>query len=330
MANLWNEITEKFKALAGNWASYVTLGSFVLYLLGYLSLRFHLTTLGIGTDLSVLDERYVFTGARFLVYLFSTVPIIVFFALLLALLLALPLSLVYLLYRLAAKKSARIRSFGSVGKRLIVWWSSPGRVAFTGIILSVLLIQFVMRQCYFFTNLLMSKTLPRTGLGLENLFLDVGDDRRILFFTVLVAGTLITGWLLLYGRSRLPQDSISRFLIVLLAVLVGIQFLFLPVNYGVFIVDKELPKVKDLGGLETLQPCAQKPDQSSVAPALCQEAWLVWEGNEGVTYFVRSTELAADGTLQEKQRSLVTLPRKEVKRTEIIGYDPILRNLFRK
>jgi hypothetical protein len=330
LADLWNEIKEKSKAVAGNWASYVTLGSFVLYLLGYLSLRFHLTTLGIGTDLSVLDERYVFTGARFLVYLFSTVPIIVFFALLLALLLALPLSLVYLLYRLAAKKSARIKAFGGVGKRLIAWWSSPGRIALTGIILSVLLIQFVMRQCYFFTNLLMSRTLPQTGLGLENLFLDLGDDRRILFFTVLVAGTLVTGWLLFYGRSRLSQDSKSGFLIILLAVLVGIQFLLLPVNYGVFIVDKELAKVKDLGGQETLQPCPEKPPQASVAAAPCQEAWLVWEGNDGVTYFVRTTELAADGTSLEKQRSLVTLPRKEVKRTEIIGYDPILRNLFRK
>jgi len=321
-----DEIKEKAKALIPAWASYMSIGSFVLYLVGYLSLRFHLTTLGIGTDLFVLDERYVFTGARFLVYLFSTIPIIVF----LALLLAAPASVVYLIYRLAAKKCPRIGGLRSTGKRLIAWWSRPILIALTGIIFSVLLIQFVMRQSFFFTNLLMSQTLPQTGLGLENLLLDLGDERRIFFFAGLVAGTAITGSLLFYGMSRLPQTSTSRFLVILLAVLVAIQFLLLPVNYGIFIVDKELAKVKDLGGLETLQPCAPRPDQPNAVPASCQEAWLVWEGNDGVTYFVRSMEPTAEGKTVEKHRSLVTLSRKEVKRTEIIGYDPILRNLFLK
>lgn len=330
MVNLWDGIKEKVKALAGNWASYVTLGSFALYLLGYLSLRFHLTALGIGTDLAVLDERYVFTGARFLVYLFSTVPNLVFLVLLLAFLLGMPLSLVWLLYRIVAKRSTRIQGLVGAGKRFLAWWSRPVWIALTGIVVSVLLIQFVMRQCFFFTNLLMSRTLPKTTLGLESLFLDLDDGRRALFFTALVAGTAITVSLLFYGMSRLEQNSASRFLIVLLTVLVGIQVLLLPVNYGIFIVDKELAKVKDLGGVEKLQSCAEKPDPSNFAPASCQEAWLVWEGNEGVTYFVRSMEQAADGTTTEKHRSLITLSRKDAKRTEIIGYDPILRTLFMK
>ena len=74
---------EQPKALAGNWATYSAIGSFALYLLGYLALRFHLTVLGIGTDLAVLDERYLFAGAKFLVYLVMSVPIVVLVALVL-------------------------------------------------------------------------------------------------------------------------------------------------------------------------------------------------------------------------------------------------------
>jgi hypothetical protein len=47
-----------------------------------------------------------------------------------------------------------------------------------------------------------------------------------------------------------------------------------------------------------------------------QQAWLVWEGKDGVTYFQRKNE----GNV----RSLITLPRVDVKQTEITGYDPIV------
>ena len=75
MADLGSELSDKLKELGANWAVYSALGSFALYLLGYLSLRFHLTVLGVGTDLAVLDERYLFAGTRFLVYVVSSVPL---------------------------------------------------------------------------------------------------------------------------------------------------------------------------------------------------------------------------------------------------------------
>jgi hypothetical protein len=68
-----DELKETVLKLAGNWASVTALGGFAVYFLGYLIVRFHLTVFGIGTDLSVVDERYLFAGAKFLVYLFSTV-----------------------------------------------------------------------------------------------------------------------------------------------------------------------------------------------------------------------------------------------------------------
>jgi len=68
-----NQLDERVKTLAGYWTKYSVIASFVLYLVGYLALRFHLTAIGIGTDLAVLDERYLFTGARFFLYLLSPV-----------------------------------------------------------------------------------------------------------------------------------------------------------------------------------------------------------------------------------------------------------------
>src|SRR5437764_2374474 len=72
---------EKEKKLEGRWALFTAIGSFILYLFGYLSLRFHLSVLGVDIGLSVLDERYLFAGAQFLVYLLTSFPIALIFLL---------------------------------------------------------------------------------------------------------------------------------------------------------------------------------------------------------------------------------------------------------
>ena len=136
MADLWTELAEKIKGLGTNWTAYATIGSFVLYLLGYLTLRFHLSILGIGTDLAVLDERYLFTGARFIVYLVSSVPTVVLLVLLLA-------TIIYLPYRLLPGGiRTKLACLGaSRWQEIRAWWSEPTRLALTGIIFSVLSIQ---------------------------------------------------------------------------------------------------------------------------------------------------------------------------------------------
>jgi hypothetical protein len=91
----------------------------------------------------------------------------------------------------------------------------------------------------------------------------------------------------------------------LLAFLAAVELLLLPINYGVLIVDKALPRVAAIGD----KPLADG-----------EEAWLVWEGKDGVTFLLRSQE--------SKRRALLTLPRSEVKRTEILGFDRILPKLF--
>ena len=81
MTDFLQDLGARVKALSGDWATYMVLGNVLLYIVGYLTLRFHLTAMGIGTDLAVVDERYWFTGARFIVYLLAAVPSILLLAL---------------------------------------------------------------------------------------------------------------------------------------------------------------------------------------------------------------------------------------------------------
>jgi hypothetical protein len=291
MAELLQNLNEKITTLGGNWTKYTVVVSFVLYVLGYLVLRFHLTSIGVGTDLAVLDERYLFTGARFLVYLVSAVPIVV--------LLALPTALVFYVMSRLLSTSFRRKTYA--------WWSKPLRLALTGIVVSVLLIQLVLRQCFFFSNLLLAPQLPPDPAWLAQLLLD--DRLMPLYFSGMVAGCALPVALLWALRGTQPPSQVAMCAKALLACLVAVQLLLLPVNYGVLIVDKSLPRVAALG--EKLL-------------AAGEEAWLVWEGKDGVTWLVRSRKENSE------RRALVTLPRGDVKRTEITGYDRILSVLFAK
>ena len=86
-------------------------------------------------------------------------------------------------------------------------------------------------------------------------------------------------------------------------VVFAVKSLLLPINYGVLIVDKALPRVTAVG---------ERPMTGG------DEAWLVWEGKDGATYLIRD---------RNRTRSLLTL-RGEIKQTEIVGFDRILPTLF--
>jgi hypothetical protein len=279
-------LSERLRELATGWTSYTAFGSFLLYAVGYLTLRFHLTALGVGTDLAVLDERYLFTGARFMVYLVSAVPIVILLALVV-------LGIVYVPFRLMPK-SARAS--------LCALWtmqSHPFRLTVAGIILSVLMIQVVMRQCFFYSNLLFARSLPAEPSWLAHLMFNNG--LMSLFFSGLIAGTVIPAAILFSLYGTLDERRSFKLLRGLLAFLVAVQVLLLPVNYGVLIVDKSLARVTSVG--------AERVGEG-------QQAWLVWDGKDGVTYFRRNTV----GDI----RSLITVPRADAKQTEITGYDPIV------
>lgn len=280
MTEVLQDFTDRVKALGSDWTKYSVVGSFVLYVLGYLALRFHLTAIGVGTDLSVLDERYLFTGARFAVYLVAAVPSI--------LLVAAPLAVV----------AWGISEVPGVRRALVRWWlAAPAAFGLFAIVFAVVAIQFVMRQCFVIANLLLAPALPAQPAWLVGLLLD--DGLMPLYFSGLVAACAVPLIALaalrnVEGHGGLPIVK------GLLAFLTAVQLLLLPINYGVLIVDKTLPRVAAVG---------------DKAMAAGDEAWLVWEGKDGVTYLVRS----ANG-----KRVLVTVPRADVKRTEIVGFDRIV------
>lgn len=287
MTKLLDEAAERVKSLAGSWTQYTVIGSFLLYLLGYLALRFHLTTVGVATDLAVLDERYLFTGARFVVYLVSAVPGIV-------LVLLLPALVGALLWR-ALPVGLRARAAG--------WLMHPPRLALVGIVFAVVSIQFVMRQCFLFHDLLLAPRLPAEPSWLVVLLHQ--DSLKAPYFSLLVAACLISLAFLWPLLGRVQSSPAMRAGRALLAFLVAVQVLLLPVNYGVLIADKSLARLAAAGS-RTLQSG--------------ETAWLVWEGKEGVTFLLRSD----DG----QRRSLITRPRAEALSIEVVGFDAIIPTLF--
>jgi hypothetical protein len=255
---LSDDIVSKITGVTGKWTSFTAFGSFCVYLLGYLALRFQLSAYGVATNLDVWDERYLFAGSRFLVYLVSSVPnvLLIVIAVWIA---------VFLLSRVLP---VHLRSRITAGVQ--VWAGQPNSLPLLGTLLAVALIQLVMRKCFVLGNLLFRQDLPPFE-WIDGILL-TGDAYRSLYFSGLVGGV--------------------------------VQFLLLPVNYGILIASQQLPRVTELPGSEK--------------PASGEQIWLVWETKEAMMYFTRSTD---------DKRSLITLPRKDPKNT-IVGYDNIFRLLF--
>ena len=257
MADLLDTLNERIKSLGSDWSKYAVVASFALYLLGYLTLRFHLTALGVATDLAVLDERYLFTGARFAVYAVSSVPIVV----LLGLLLALPLGLAWRLL-------GRVRRDALAAALL-----RPPRLAGLGIVFSVAAIQGVMRQCFYVSDLLLAVRLPAEPAWLLNLLHQ--DGLKALYFSALV-GLCALATALLWPLLRVARPGPGlRAARALLGFLVAVMWLLLPVNYGLLIVDKSLARLAAAGQRQAL------PGET---------AWLVWEGKDSVTYLLRNAD----------------------------------------
>jgi hypothetical protein len=291
VSDLWKELTDKLGGLVGKWTSFTALGSFFVYLMGYLALRFQLSTYGVATNLDVWDERYLFAGSRFLVYLVSSVPNV------LLILIAL-WSVVYLLSRLVPSATRE-----RIEQSISAWAAHPRTLPSLGTLLAVGMIQFVMRKCFVLGNLLFSPELPKNEWIGAILLAD--NAIRSLYFSGLVGGTLITGALLVLAmRPGTIATPSSKALVGLLGFLVAAELLLLPVNYGILIASVDLPCVSEISGDEKLTDSEQ--------------AWLLWETKDATVFFVRT---AADA------RSMITLPRKDPK-IKIVGYDAIFRVLF--
>ena len=332
MASLWNQVKQSAATLAGNWASFVAIGSFGIYVLGYLVIRFHLTVFGIGTDLAVLDERYLFAGTKLIVYLISSVPILVFLGLILILIELSAVSFLFgaswLLHKIFPK-TFRVKTglITKTWRRTLFLCAHPQWIfrkvrveplAFVGIVFSVLLIQFVMRQCFLFHDLLLAPNPLPPPIGnhwFTTLLLDQTGNSQYYYFSGLVIGNALSLWMYLAAKMRNPRIG-ARGLVTFQGLLVILQFLFLPINYGILVFDKAVPRVESLGGQQELKQCVE------MLRVDCQEAWLVWEGAEGETYLVRYWQQ------NEERRTLITFPRKDRKKVEILRYDYILPAIY--
>jgi len=290
MADLWSNFTEKLGSLAGKWTACAAFGSFLLYLFGYLTLRFQLSTYGVATNLDIFDEKYLFAGCRFLVNLVSSVPNILVILLVLA-------AIGYVPYKLVpATFKDRLKNWA------LNWSAKPLRLPLLGIVLAVALIQFAMRKCFAFGNILLRKQLPDEWLSSVLL---ASEGKLSLYFSGLVAGTLLTGGILVYvARRETATTPAAKTLVTILVFLVAVEFLLLPVNYGVLISTQQLPRVAEASG------------EQQVSQGL--RTWLVWDSKDALTYFMRDSD---------DQRMMVTVPRKDTK-VRIVAYDDIFCQLF--
>jgi hypothetical protein len=263
----------------------------LLYLFGYLALRFQLSFYGVDTNIDAFDEKYLFAGCSFVVYVVSTVPSVLILALVLIVILYLPYRMIPPGFR------------GRVQKWLLQWAASPLHMPVLGIVFAVLFIQLVERVCVVFTgNILLAKSLPE--IWIANVLLS-GEGRLALFFAGLITGTAITGAILFYIlKCQTVQTGLSRTLVWVLGFLFAVEILFLPVNYGILISTQFLPRVAEIS--------EDKPSPNGSV------SWLVWNSKDALTYLVRDPG---------DQRMLVTVPSKDAK-VRILAYDNIICVLF--
>lgn len=267
---MWSELLDRLKKVATNWSAFIALGSFILYFMGYLVLRFQLSTWGVVTDLSILDERYFFAGARFVVYLVSTAVSV--------LLLSSPLVLLWWLLN----RWSRFRE-----------WRESWNYALAGVIFAVLFIQLAEKKCFDFMNSILLQPQLNGESWVQAVLLDSTSYHEAQLFAGLVGGVAITAWVLLCSRG---QTKRSPTLEAVLLFLFLIEFFLLPINFGVIVSTRQLPKV------------------ANFAPT---EAWLVWEGKDKTTFL-----------LVDNNRKLVAVPNADVKKLEITGVENIFQRLF--
>jgi hypothetical protein len=165
--------------------------------------------------------------------------------------------------------------------------------ALSGVIFAILFIQLIEKKCFEFMNSLLVQPRLDGDAWLRAILLDESSNSEAIFFAVLLTGVAFSVWLLQQARSypiRRPGGE------ALLVFLVAVELLLLPVNYGIVLSTRDLPRV------------------SQFAPA---EAWLVWEGKDKTTFLVL-----------DKERKLVSIPNTEIKKLEITGVSQIFRRFF--
>lgn len=291
MGDHWTALAERAKLLGANWTVALGVASFAVYAFGYLSLRFKLTVLGVSTDLTFIDERYLFEGLRFLVYLASIVPNLLFGTLLIG-------GLGGVLYA-AGARLAGTRVHCNIVSRVAGWWQPPRRRLLLGIVLALLLSS---------SNLLPVHPAPRETAWLW-LYCRLVTDTVFFYFHGLVAAVVPSALLLGTAGGTAPEHWSTQRLRAILTLLLTFEILLLPVNYGVLVSPNQAVPVVTLQG-EARSLVGSEP------------VWLVWEGKQGFTVFTK------DRSCCPGQPALVTVPASKVAGVEVLRQERLLGQLF--
>jgi len=248
------QLPGRLGVLAAKTSGITALGSVVIYLFGYLVLRFQLTAYGVVTDLDAFDEKYFFAGCRFLVFLCMALPSI-------ALVLSVLLGLGALPWRLLPRTRR-----AQACEALVVWFQRPLRGDVLAFLATLLFIQLCLRQCVLLADLLLAPALPRAWISAVLL---ADESARGLYFTALVAGVCACAGLFLLTLKPARPGPVARGLRWATAVGVAIEVLLLAVNFGVLVGTPSLPAVEAPGEAGT-----------------DARAWLAWSSKESLVYLV--------------------------------------------
>lgn len=217
---------------AANLAMALGTSTGLLHAIGYVSLRFRLRALGVEMDHGMLDERFLFEGARCLLQLLTTVPLL--------LLLASPAVVSGALLR-------RVRGLGPVidGAFARVTGASAHWLLVVGVAWAVLAVQFVMRHVIHFQNLLLDP-VPCDPPWLRAVMLDDSGRLAPFYFVALLALLAPTAFAFL----RLPKTGwvAAR---GLLGLLLFVQVLLLPVHFGIVGAAAPLARLAEVPGEPT-------------------------------------------------------------------------------
>lgn len=202
---MWTDLQGLAKGVLKDWASVAGLATFLIYSVGYLTLRFHLAAIGVETDIGVLDQRYLFAGASFFIYTAVASPVAA----------ALLAGLAWVWRRVEARAAGRIPLIGTVA--------------------GLVLIQFGFVKVFEVYRLFPDGKLPETGFITS--ILTGGDGWQKIYFSGMLASAAALAWLWWRGRAgTAPQEW--RFWNVTNLGVVLLLLVLLPVTYGTLIYSK--------------------------------------------------------------------------------------------
>jgi hypothetical protein len=238
-----------------DFSTWAAVGTFLVYLFGYLALRFHMTALGLVTELGAFDERYLFAGAHFLVFLAALLPV--------AAIVVLPAgALGWLVWRRTPRIRQPVRA-AAQNAPLLLWASAT---------LAVVLIQWRMNACLTLNDLPLAEGKPQPAWLFDLVRRHDTIDLSLFFLQLLFYAALVTAPVI--AASRLPLVTVwLKALFAAAAILALISVLLIPVNFGLVVMPYSMERAAAIG---------------KTPLAAGQKAWLLWEGKEWMTYFVQS------------------------------------------